>query len=85
MIFEFQFPDEKKKALDELTAKYQLTYDEFFNAAITRLIEHPEVFATLGTLRELDGEEIKLIREYPVFEGETEEEARNRAIREGQQ
>ena len=29
--------------------------------------------------------EEKLIREYPVFEGETEEEARNRAIREGQQ
>ena len=82
-IFEFQFPEEKKKALDELTERYQMTYDEFFNAALTRLIEHPEEFATLGALRELDGEEIKLIREYPVFEGETEEEARNRAIREG--
>ena len=81
-VFEFQFPEEKKKALDELTAKYQMTYDEFFNAAITRLIEHPEEFATLGALREPDGEEIKLIREYPVFEGETEEEARNRVIRE---
>lgn len=81
-VFEFQFSEEKKKALDGLTAKYQMTYDEFFNAAIIRLIEHPEEFATLGALRELDGEEIKLIREYPVFEGETEEEARNRAIRE---
>ena len=58
-VFEFQFSEEKKKALDELTAKYQMTYDEFFNAAITRLIEHPKEFATLGALRELDGEEIK--------------------------
>ena len=81
-IFEFQFPDEKKKALDELTAKYQMTYDGFFNAALTWLIENPEEFATLGALRELDGEEIKLVREYPVFVGETDEEARNRVIRE---
>ena len=81
-IFEFQFPEEKKRTIDELTAKYQMTYDEFFNAALTQLIEHPEEFATLGALRELDGEEIKLIREYPVFVGETDEEARNRAVQE---
>ena len=62
-VFEFQFPEEKKKALDELTKRYQMTYDEFFSAAITRLIEHPEEFATLGALREPDGEGIKLIRE----------------------
>ena len=81
-IFEFQFPDEKKRDLDALTAKYQMTYDEFFNAALTWLIENPDEFATMGALRELDGEEIKLIREYPVFVGETDEEARNRAIQE---
>ena len=59
-----------------------MTYDGFFNAALTWLIENPDEFATLGALREMDGEEIKLVREYPVFEGETDEEARNRAIHE---
>ena len=39
-IFEFQFPEEKKRDLDELTAKYQMTYDGFFNAALTWLIEN---------------------------------------------
>ncbi len=82
-IIELYFSDEYKKTLDELTSVYNLTYDELFNAAIRQVIDNPSEYAVMfQQCRERNEADqgIQHIREYPVFEGETEEEARDRAL-----
>lgn len=83
-IYEFEMPQEKKDKLEEIARENEMTVDEFFQAAVLSAIEHPkEAAATIR--REQDSDEdcdIRLVRKYPVYKGETEAQARKRAIAE---
>ena len=81
-ILEFEFSEEKKKALDDISEQYHMTYDEIFKSAVLHLIDHPEEFAIRNKLfpEQEKSEDIKLIRVFPAYEDETDEEARSRAV-----
>ena len=84
-IYEFDMPEEKKKEIEEFCTLHELTIDEFAEAAVRHFIDReksdPEGLRKDMEEMEKDSE-IRLIRCYPVYKGETEAQALKRTLAE---
>ena len=82
-IYEFDMSEEKKMEIDAVCTACELTLDEFMEAAVENAIQRAKIDP--DNLRkdieesEKDSE-IKLVRYYPVYKGETEAQARKRTL-----
>ena len=82
-IYEFDMSEEKKMEIDAVCTACELTLDEFMEAAVENAIQRAKIDP--DNLRkdieesEKDSE-IRLIRYYPVYKGETEAQARKRTL-----
>jgi len=88
-IYEIEMPPENRRQLIEIAVKEHVSVDELFSQGIAYSIEHPEdLKAWKENFYKLPEDErerlnrIRLVRVYPVEEGQTDEEARILAIRE---
>lgn len=86
-IMEVQFSDTALSIFLRLCEEAGLTMDEYFNRILQYACDHPEELRRLKDEAEKDppdnsSSEIEVIRIYPVYVGETESEARERAVRE---
>ena len=88
-IYEFEMPWEKKLEFDRACAMCEMTPDEFFESAVEdalrraesdpeglqkdkkEILEHPEL-----------GLQMRVVRSYPVYKGETEAQALKRKLAE---
>ena len=84
-IYELDMPEEKKKEIEEFCTLHELTIDEFAEAAVRHFIDReksdPEGLRKDMEEMEKDSE-IRLIRCYPVYKGETEAQALKRTLAE---
>ena len=88
-ILEMEMPQVLIEELKEAAKKEQLSIDEYFNKCLKYHIAQPEEIEKITKrYEELDFEdkylydEIKVIRDYPVNDGESEYQARMRCLRE---
>lgn len=83
-IYEFEMPQEVKDDFEKIARENEMTADEFFEASLLSAMEHPaETAAAIRKSYERYPNEdfgIRLVRKYPVHNGETEAQARKRAI-----
>lgn len=86
-VYEIQMPEEDKQLLEGIAAKERITLDEMFRQALIFMTNHPqEVLAWKDQFDRLPKddqaryEKIKVTLVYPVEDGETEEQARNRVM-----
>lgn len=87
-IYEFQMPDEEKKRLLDMAASLGMTSDEFIQASFRHAMDHPdesEKEARLQQIQQANSLGICLVRMYPVYQGETEAQAYQRAVKEEMQ
>ena len=81
-IMELEMPDEIKDALETIAKDTNMTFEEFSRASFVAFIEYvknnPNEVKAL--IEEGPKPEIKVARVFSVFYGETEEEARSRAL-----
>lgn len=85
-IYEFQMLDEDKKRLLDMATSLGMTSDEFIQASFRYAMDHPdesEKEAKLQKIQQANALGIRLVKMYPVYQGETEAQACRRAIREG--
>ena len=86
-ICQFEMSEKTKQEFDSVCALYELTPDELFEAAIKYALHKaktdPEGFKKSCTeAAEASDSEIRLIRIYPVYKGETEAQALKRKLAE---
>lgn len=83
-IYEFEMPQEMADQFERVAAERGLTTDELFCRTLGYYINHPEELKKLKD--EFDGqpEVVKIVRQYPVMDGESEAEAKLRALKEKQ-
>ena len=84
-IYEFQMPDEDKKRLLDMAASLGMTSDEFIQASFRYAMDHPdesEKEAKLQQIQQVNALGIRLVKMYPVYQGETEAQAYRRAVKE---
>ena len=87
-IYEFQMPDEEKKRLLDMAASLGMTSDEFIQASFRYAMDHPdesEKEAKLQQIQQANALGIRLVKMYPVYQGETEAQAYQRAVKEEMQ
>ena len=72
-IYQFEMPEEGKKFFDRALEMLGMTPNEFIKAAVEYAMEHPAVDPDPII-------DIKQVRCYPVYEGETDEEALERQL-----
>ena len=87
-IYEFQMPDEEKKRLLDMAASLGITTDEFVQASFRYAMDHPEESereAKLQQIQRANALGIRLVKMYPVYQGETEAQAYRRAVKEEMQ
>ena len=72
-IYQFEMPEEDKKFFDRALEMLGMTPNEFFKAAVEYAMEHPAVDPDPII-------DIKQVRCYPLYEGETDEEALERQL-----
>lgn len=87
-IYEFQLPDEEKKRLLDMAASLGITTDEFVQASFRYAMDHPEESereAKLQQIQKANALGIRLVKMYPVYQGETEAQAYRRAVKEEMQ
>ena len=72
-IYQFEMPEEDKKFFDRALEMLGMTPNEFFKAAVEYAMKHPAVDPDPII-------DIKQVRCYPVYEGETDEEALERQL-----
>ena len=80
-IYEFQMPDEEKKRLLDMAASLGMTSDEFIQASFRYAMDHPEEperEAKLQQIQRANALSIRLVKMYPVYQGETEAQAYRR-------
>ena len=86
-IYEFEMPEKTKQEYEILCAQHEMTPDEFFQIAILNEIHSAEADQSgyhqhiIGNSKGVKSD-VKLIRYYPVFKGETEAQARKRKFAE---
>ncbi len=86
-IYEFEMSDETAEMINELCSQLRLTRDELFEEALKYSIRQAEEdsvgfkqkFIELEQGNDID---IKQIRSYPVYKGETERQALARKLQE---
>ena len=84
-IYEFQMPDEEKKKLLDMATSLGMTSDEFIQASFRYAMDHPdesEKEAKLQQIQRANALGIRLVKMYPVYQGETEAQAYRRAVKE---
>ena len=86
-VYEMQMPEEDRRSLECITAKKRQSLNDFFVQGFAYISGHPEEVRAWKELYDRLPEEerrrldvIKIFRIYPVEDGETEEEARNRQV-----
>ena len=87
-IYEFQMPDEEKKRLLDMAASLGTTSDEFIQASFRYAMDHPdesEKEAKLQQIQKANALGIRLVKMYPVYQGETEAQAYRRSKEEERQ
>ena len=87
-IYEFQMPDEDKKKLLDMAASLGMMSDEFIQASFRYAMDHPEESereAKLQQIQKANSRGIRLVKMYPVYQGETEAQAYQRAVKEEMQ
>ena len=80
-IYEFQMPDEEKKRLLDMAASLGMSSDEFIQASFRYAMDHPdesEKEAKLQQIQQANALGIRLVKMYPVYQGETEAQAYRR-------
>ena len=88
-VCEFEMPYERKMEIEAFCTQYEMTVDEFFESALLDWIRRAKADAD-GVKAQMEamlpcketGEEIALVRDYPVYLGETEVQARKRKMEE---
>ena len=81
-------PDEEKKRLLDMAASLGITTDEFVQASVRYAMDHPEESekeAVLQQIQQANALGIRLVKMYPVYQGETEAQAYRRAVKEEMQ
>ena len=87
-IIEMQFSDTALSKFRQLCEEAGLTMDEYFKRVLQYGIDHPEEMeqmieeAQKEPPSEDDCADVKVIRIFPVYDSESEREAKERAIRE---
>ena len=87
-IYEFQMPDEDKKRLLDMAGSLGMTSDEFIQKSFRYAMDHPEESekeAVLQQIQQANALGIRLVKMYPVYQGETEAQAYRRAVKEEMQ
>ena len=87
-IYEFQMPDEDKKRLLDMAASLGMTSDEFIQASFRYAMDHPDESAKEAKLQQIQQANalgIRLVKMYPVYQGETEAQAYQRAVKDEMQ
>ena len=87
-IYEFQMPEEEKKRLLDMAASLGMTSDEFIQASFRYAMDHPdesEKEAKLQKIQQANALGIRLVKMYPVYQGETEAQAYRRSKEEERQ
>ena len=87
-VYEMQMPEEDLQLLKAIAAKEKLPLNDLFVQGLRDIIEHPEAFRAwkeefdrLPEEERRELERIKISCVYPVEDGETEEEAKQRMLR----
>ncbi len=88
-IYELNMPEEVKEKLVQTAAERGVTTDELVQSWLEWAVEHKAEFEemvknhkALSEEERAKGEAIKIVRSYPVHDGESEAEAKLRALRE---
>ena len=86
-IYEFEMPEKTRQEFEAICALHELTTDEFFQAAVSDAIRKaeadPEGYKkSCIEAQELTESDIRLVRFYPVYKGETEAQAYKRKLAE---
>ena len=87
-IYEFQMPEEEKKKLLDRAAALGMTSDEYVQSIFRQAIEHPDEAdkeTRLQRIQQANMKNTRLVRMYPVYQGETEAQALKRAMEEEHQ
>lgn len=81
-ILELEMPTEAKATLEKIAREKGMTLERYLKASFDAFVEFAKNNPSYmkGLIEEEKESDIKLGRIYPVFFGETEEEARNRAL-----
>lgn len=84
-IYEIEMSDEANQSLKKQLELCEMTLDEYAEAVLRRMIDNPEetwrIHEEMGTSVD-EPSEIRLIRFYPVYKGETEAQAKRRKLAE---
>lgn len=87
-IYEFQMPEAEKKSLLDRAAALGMTSDEYVQAIFRHALEHSEEAekeVRLQRIQQADMQNTRMVRMYPVYQGETEAQALKRAMEEERQ
>ena len=86
-IYEIEMPEADYRRICKVAEKAHLSLDELFARWVEYMIDHPEElrqwhdeFLNLPEEQKRELEKIRLIRYYPVMEGQTENETREAAL-----
>ena len=84
-MYEIEMPDEMNRLLEEQLTLREMTLDEFACATLQHVIDHPaeaKRFHEEYNAHPVEQIDIRLVRYYPVYKGETEAQARRRKLAE---
>lgn len=87
-IYEVQMPEEQKKRLLDRAVALGKTSDEYVQMVFRNAMEHPDEAdkeAELQQVQQANMQNTRLVRMYPVYQGETEAQALKRAMEEERQ
>lgn len=86
-VYEMQMPEEDLQLLEAIAAKERISLNDLFLQVLAYIANHPqemkawkEEFERLPEEEKRELERIRISCVYPVEDGETEEEARNRML-----
>lgn len=79
-IYELQMPQEMAAQFERVAAERGITTDKLFCETLQYYIDHPEELKALKEEYKDQPEVVQVIRKYPVLDGESEEEAKARAL-----
>ena len=81
-IYEFEMPQSMADEFERVAAEQGLSTDELFCRTLEYYINNPEELKKLKEEFKDQPEIAKIIRQYPVMDGESEDDAKLRALKE---
>ena len=79
-IYELKMPQEIADQFQQMADKRGISTDELFCETLKYYIDHPEELKALHEEYKDQPELVKVVREYPVMDGESEADAKLRAL-----